>query len=146
MIFESSDPALPPGFALFWTAYPRKVSKVDALRAWRQVRAEENSALQTLILLRLEEHKAQPQWQKERGQYIPYPASWLRQRRWEDDLSGPRLAPMVNPDVYVVPEDGPRPEGSCRAWHACKGMDAGNGYCLYCQVFLPVDKRVRPQE
>jgi hypothetical protein len=25
------------------------------------------------------------QWQKEDGKYIPYPAKWLNEKRWEDE-------------------------------------------------------------
>ena len=26
------------------------------------------------------------QWRKHDGQFIPYPATWLRQERWDDEL------------------------------------------------------------
>jgi hypothetical protein len=35
----------------------------------------------------IETHKKSSQWQKENGQYIPNPATWLNQRRWDDELN-----------------------------------------------------------
>ena len=29
--------------------------------------------------------RASPQWQTDGGQYIPNPATWLNQKRWEDE-------------------------------------------------------------
>ena len=36
------------------------------------------------IMNGLEKWKGSDQWLKEDGQYIPYPATWLNKRRWED--------------------------------------------------------------
>ena len=33
----------------------------------------------------LEDFIISKEWQRDSGQYIPYPTSWLNQRRWEDD-------------------------------------------------------------
>ena len=52
----------------FWKAYPKKVSKSNALKA-------------------LEKQKQSSQWQKDNGQFIPYPTTWLNGKRWEDDLN-----------------------------------------------------------
>ena len=72
------------GFAEFWTAYPRKKSKAAAERAWAKIRPGEE--LQAEILAALEQAKQSRDWQKEGGQYIPYPATWLNARGWEDEL------------------------------------------------------------
>ncbi len=37
------------------------------------------------ILNSLEQQKHSVQWTKDGGQYIPYPATWLNGRRWEDE-------------------------------------------------------------
>jgi hypothetical protein len=62
----------------FWKAYPRKTAKQVALKAWKRVKADEISAL----MAALEVHKGSEQWT--RG-VIPHPATWLHQRRWEDE-------------------------------------------------------------
>lgn len=74
----------PEGFDAFWSAYPRKVNKPQALKAWRRLKP--SVALQEILLAAIERHKQQPTWLKDRGQYVPHPASWLNGRRWDDEL------------------------------------------------------------
>lgn len=71
-------------FDLFWEAYPKKLNKADAIKAWKSVKAD----LQT-ILDALQWQKDLPDWKKECGQFVPYPASYLRGRRWEDEKPQP---------------------------------------------------------
>lgn len=33
----------------------------------------------------LEQFRGCKDWLKDNGQYIPYPSTWLNQRRWEDE-------------------------------------------------------------
>jgi hypothetical protein len=33
--------------------------------------------------------KTSAQWQKDNGQYIPNPATWLNQGRWDDEIKEP---------------------------------------------------------
>lgn len=70
-------------FERFWAAYPKKRNKGDALKAWRALKPSEE--LVTAILAAVERAKASVQWRKDEGQFIPYPASWLRARGWEDE-------------------------------------------------------------
>ena len=39
------------------------------------------------MLEALNKFKMTSDWKKEKGQYIPYPASWLNQKRWEDEFN-----------------------------------------------------------
>ena len=71
-------------FEKFWMAYPRKVSKATALKAWIKINPE-NGIIEK-INLALDAHKKSEQWKKDGGQFIPHPATWLNQRRWEDEL------------------------------------------------------------
>lgn len=71
-------------FDAFWQAYPRRVSKVSALKAWKRLAPDDR--LCGTILLALDSHKRSEQWTKDEGRFIPHPATWLNQRRWEDDL------------------------------------------------------------
>ncbi len=75
--------ALAASFERFWAAYPKKRNKGDALKAWRALKP--NEELVTAILAAVERAKASVQWRKDEGQFIPYPASWLRARGWEDE-------------------------------------------------------------
>ena len=72
------------GFAAFWTAYPKKKSKGQALSAWKKLKPD--SSLQALILKAVEAQKRSPDWQKDKGKYIPYPATWLNAMAWEDEM------------------------------------------------------------
>lgn len=69
-------------FSLFWEAYPRKAGREKA----RKVFLETNVELDTLLDA-LREQKASSQWCVSGGRYIPYPATWLKERRWEDQLA-----------------------------------------------------------
>ena len=68
------------GFESFWESYPRKTGKGAARNAWAKAKLPEID----LILSALHKAKKSPDWLKERGAYIPHPATWLNQCRWED--------------------------------------------------------------
>lgn len=80
-------------FDRFWDAYPRHVNKQGAIRAFEKANVDE-SLLET-ILNAIERQKKSDQWTKDNGQFIPHPATWLNQRRWDDDV--------VVKDVKLVP-------------------------------------------
>ena len=71
------------GFSSFWLAYPKKKSKGQAERAWKKLNPDEQ--LQDRLLQALERAKKSADWQKDAGQFIPYPASWLNAKGWEDE-------------------------------------------------------------
>jgi hypothetical protein len=70
-------------FELFWESYPRKKSKGDALKAWKQTESV-RPAIEELLGA-IESQLRTPQWQEAGGQFIPYPASWLRKWGWADE-------------------------------------------------------------
>lgn len=69
-------------FDSFWNAYPRKVGKQSALKAWNK--ATKKPALPA-ILSAIEVQKQSEQWTKDGGQFIPHPATWLNAGRWDDE-------------------------------------------------------------
>lgn len=71
------------GFDAFWAAWPKKVNKQNALKAWKKLNPD--VVLQEQMGKALEVQKKMPQWTKADGQYIPDPAKWLNGRRWEDE-------------------------------------------------------------
>ena len=73
------------GFAEFWSAYPRKVSKAAAQKAWAKLNP---GALLPELLAALERQKAGDDWSKDGGRFIPHPATWINGRRWEDEPAG----------------------------------------------------------
>ena len=75
----------PPGFDRFWQAYPRKTAKPQAAKAFARLRPDEPLLLRMLAALALQRQSAQ--WQRDAGQFIPHPSTWLNGRRWEDEGS-----------------------------------------------------------
>ena len=71
-------------FEQFWKAYPKKVSKQKCLK-WFQSN-KPNEQLLKIMLEQLERFKQTKEWQKDNGQFIPYPDTWLRNKRWEDEF------------------------------------------------------------
>lgn len=70
-------------FADFWKVYPKKKSKGDAEKAFKAINP--NSQLLGAIIAAVEEQKLSRDWTKDNGQFIPYPATWLRAKGWEDE-------------------------------------------------------------
>ena len=68
-------------FDRFWTAYPRHTAKANAEKAFAKVAPDD--ALLDAMLTAINRQRASPQWSD--PQYIPHPATWLNQRRWEDE-------------------------------------------------------------
>ena len=75
-------------FIKFWQAYPRKISKQQALRAWNKLKPSQ--ALTGVIMRALEMQKKSDQWQRDNGAFIPHASTWLNQQRWEDELEPAR--------------------------------------------------------
>lgn len=76
-----------PAFTKFWAAYPKKVGKADARKKFAAL-VQDDTTL-SAILSSLAYLKTTPQWMKDGGQYIPNPATWLNQKRWQDEASQP---------------------------------------------------------
>ncbi len=68
-------------FDRFWDAYPARCprrDKAQARKAW-----EKSPPPIDAVLAALAWQDRQPDWLKDGGQFIPAPAVWLNQRRWE---------------------------------------------------------------
>lgn len=72
-------------FSAFWSLYPRKKSKGIALKAWARI--SPNSELNQSITDGLKRAILSEDWKRENGRFIPYPASWLNARGWEDEAT-----------------------------------------------------------
>ena len=87
-----------PGFADFWKAYPKKQGIGAAEKAWKKIKPSEQ--LLGAMLFAISKQKRSRQW---REGYIPNPATWLNQRRWEDvvdDAPPQTFAEMVEGGLY----------------------------------------------
>ncbi len=76
-------PDADPQFVKFWSAYPRKASKPDAAKAFAKIGPDETTLAAMLAAL-VWQTKSE-QWQRDAGKFVPYPATWLNGRRWEDE-------------------------------------------------------------
>ena len=81
---RTSKPSTPVvGFESFWSAYPRKTAKPEALKSFTKINPDEQTLAK--MLAAVERSKLSTDWTKDNGQFIPFPSTWLNQRRWEDE-------------------------------------------------------------
>lgn len=67
-------------FNEFWLAYPKKTGKDAALKAWRLKRPRIDD-----VMYALSWQRKSWQWLRDNGQYIPNPATYINQGRWQDE-------------------------------------------------------------
>jgi hypothetical protein len=99
-------------FAQFYTRYPRKMARLDAEKAYLQIRRRDISHERIMAgLERYLEHLPEDVC------FIPYPATWIRAGRFDDEY-----------EVLVERRSVPRPD-----WFAeCKVLH--NGECGLSQL------------
>lgn len=89
-------------FDEFWAAYPRKIGKDAALKAFKK--RKPSAELLGKMISAIENQKHSVQWNRDNGQFIPNPATWINQGRWEDELP----EPSPNPNTGQQPQQGSR--------------------------------------
>lgn len=94
-------------FDRFWESYPRKTKKATARKAWKAMKPEINAVLSALGW-----QKNSNDWTKDRGQFIPHPASYLNAEQWLDEPTGGRKHQSTVRD------------SNCKDWHAA-GKNTG---------------------
>ena len=67
-------------FELFWKKYPRKVAKPSALKVWLRVKPDDLLTQKMIVAI-----DKQGLCNRE-IQFVPHPATWLNQSRWEDEV------------------------------------------------------------
>lgn len=72
-------------FARFWEAYPVKVKKPVAKIEWNKL-VDPCVELYEKIIAAVERYKQTSRWKENNGAYIPYPETFLQDRRWEDEI------------------------------------------------------------
>jgi hypothetical protein len=82
------------GFEEFWKAYPKKVGKGAAVKAWKRAIGSGGIEL-SAVLNAIASQKRCEQWQRDGGQFIPHPATWLNQSRWLDEM------PIANHSAHL---------------------------------------------
>lgn len=117
-------------FEQFWANaiaydYPRRVKKLDSRKAWKKLAPDE-----ALVRVIFAAHYAQAQdrirkimrceWVPE----MPYVASWIRSRRWEDDIPQPRMTMASAEDLKKFKADMERKrEAMAKIAPATSGLD-----------------------
>ncbi len=78
-------------FDAFWKVYPRKVGKDAAWKVWQRRRPSQELAEQ--ICAALAWQRQQDNWLRDSGRFVPNPATWLNQGRWDDE---PQQTPQIS--------------------------------------------------
>ncbi len=79
----------PDGFDSFWRAYPRKVAKDAARRAYSKALESATPAELLAGAERLAEERAREPDPTKREKFTPHPATWLNGERWKDAPAPP---------------------------------------------------------
>ena len=117
----------PEGFAEFYAAYPKHEARVEAAKAYPAAVKAAGGVEALMGHLR----RCLPHFSPDR-QFVPQPAKWLRNRRWEDEAPAPAASAVAVPgpdsldlryfgrpvrDVLALPEPR-RGTPEFRAWQA----------------------------
>jgi hypothetical protein len=112
------------GFAAFWAVYPRRVAKAAAERAWPKACQRSTPAEIVAAARRYAERPPDD------PKFIPHPATWLSQARFEDETNVEHAARSPKPQQpqyrrnpaaeflrRTAADDGDNgaPAGDCRA-------------------------------
>lgn len=109
---EKKEEKADDAFSIFWDAYPRRVGRTAAEKAFNKLKP--SGPVLEAMLVALAQQKRQPQWTKDGGQFIPHASTWINQRRWEDEIAAPQTgsyAPREHASYDRWPEE-------CRSLHA----------------------------
>jgi hypothetical protein len=79
-------------FDSFWRLYPRHTGKEAARKSW--IRQELNRK-GDLVIAALTDQKRAGMFRTEEPRFIPHPATWLNQARWEDEITHEKTKPTV---------------------------------------------------
>lgn len=70
-------------FAVFWSLYPNKKAKSQALKSWIKIDRDLYGQIIESLKLAIKSDG----WTKDNGKFIPHPSTWLNGKRWEDELT-----------------------------------------------------------
>ncbi len=95
---------VPDYFYDFYNTYPRHRSKQDAIKAFKALKP--NEELRHTIIEDIK-HRIVPggEWYKKESKYIPYPATYLRGRMWEDETEVNIFGANREPDPIVLTDE-----------------------------------------
>jgi len=70
-------------FEIFYKSYPKKKAKIEAEKAFSKLNPDDT--LLNAMLSAIDKAKKSEDWMKDKGRYIPYPATWINAKRWLDE-------------------------------------------------------------
>lgn len=82
-------------FEEFYKEYPKKVSK-ENVKKWF-IKNNPSDELFKTIMSSLKKYKLSDSWKDTK--YIPYPSTWLNQKRWEDELSDTNVPEWFDKEI-----------------------------------------------
>jgi hypothetical protein len=88
------------GFKMFWKAYPRRAGKGKAFAQWKKV--AKDSQVRKEIMKAIPLQIKSGVLRTDDLQYCPHPATWLNQRRWEDEI--PEISKTAQKGFDNVPD------------------------------------------
>jgi hypothetical protein len=68
-------------FEEFFTVYPKKAGKAQAMKAWKDIELDDDLFAKIIKAIKDQE------LEKREVKFIPDPSTWLNGKRWEDDLT-----------------------------------------------------------
>lgn len=77
--------ATPEDFDKFWFEYPKKKNKKAAIKAWGVMCKSKDCPELSVVLDAVKLQRASHDWTKEKGQFIPYPATWINAGGWMNE-------------------------------------------------------------
>jgi phage replication O-like protein O len=86
---KDNTPIVPKGspysndFLIFYTTYPKHKGRDAAWKAWKKRNGDMPDI--GIIVGAINRQKLSEQWLKNRGKYIPHPATWINQGCWADE-------------------------------------------------------------
>ncbi|MDI1461024.1 hypothetical protein QEZ54_08615 [Catellatospora sp. KI3] len=82
-------------FDRFWAAYPKRVGKADARRAWDKIAKAEDADFDAIIA-GAERYRDDGARRRGGDQYTAHPGTWLRAERWLDELTPADRTPALS--------------------------------------------------
>ncbi len=73
----------------FWACYPKKKSKESARKAFMKLIRNKSAPTIERLIESVKEHMKTPDWEKQDGQFIPYPATYLNGGMYDDEITKP---------------------------------------------------------
>ena len=68
-------------FETFWKIYPKKVSKENAKKAWIKIKPNDD------LIVKITKAVKDQKLSERESQFIPHAATWLNNKRWEDEVT-----------------------------------------------------------